>query len=151
MQVSDIIEQKGSRVVSIKAEATLSEIAAVLKKEKIGAVVVLSSNDEIAGIVSERDIVRSIADHGERAWSLSAGEVMVSPVITCDPENSTSDIMDQMLQNQIRHLPVTLDGSLVGIISIGDVVKAVHSELNWMTRVLQDHVVTSAGWATDEA
>lgn len=150
MQVSDIIEEKGSRIVSIKADAKLREIAAVLKKEQIGAAVVLDSNDEISGIVSERDIVRSIADHGERAWGLSAGDVMVSPVITCDPENSTSDVMDQMLQNQIRHLPVSLDGSLLGIISIGDVVKAVHSELNWMAKVLQDQVVASAGWATDE-
>lgn len=151
MRVSEIIEQKGSRVVSIKADATVVEIAAVLKKEKIGAVVVMDSNGELSGIVSERDIVSSIADHGEGGWGLSAVDVMVSPVITCGPDNSTSDIMDQMLQNQIRHLPVSLDGSLVGIISIGDVVKAVHSELNWMTKVLQDQVVASAGWATDEA
>ncbi len=59
--------------------------------------------------------------------------------------------MEQMLENQIRHLPVTSDGAVVGIISIGDVVRAVHGELSWMTKVLHDQVVTSAGWATDEA
>ena len=150
MQVSDILEEKGSRVVSVRAGTSIGEIASVLRKEGIGAVVVLGPNEEISGVVSERDIVRSLAERGEGAWSLSAADIMTSPVVTCDPESSTADIMDQMLKNQIRHLPVSLHGSLVGIISIGDVVKAVHAELNWMTKVLQDQVVTSAGWATDE-
>ena len=150
MQVSDILEEKGSRVVSVRAGTSIGEIASVLRKEGIGAVVVLGPNEEISGVVSERDIVRSRAERGEGAWSLSAADIMTSPVVTCDPESSTADIMDQMLKNQIRHLPVSLHGSLVGIISIGDVVKAVHAELNWMTKVLQDQVVTSAGWATDE-
>jgi CBS domain-containing protein len=150
MQVSDILEEKGNRVVSIRAETSLVEIAKILKTERIGAAVVLGANEEISGIVSERDIVRSIAEQGEGAWRQSAADVMTSPVVTCDPESSISDLMDQMLQKQIRHLPVALRGSLVGIISIGDVVKAVHSELKWMTKVLQDQVVASAGWATDE-
>ena len=75
---------------------------------------------------------------------------MSRDLVTCSPDSSTEDIMAQMLESQIRHLPVVRDGSLVGIISVSDVVKVVLSELKWMTKVLQDQVVAAAGWATDE-
>ena len=75
---------------------------------------------------------------------------MTQSLVTCSPESSTEDIMTQMLESQIRHLPVVENGTLVGMISIGDVVKAVLSELKWMTKVLQDQVVAAAGWSTDE-
>jgi CBS domain-containing protein len=146
MQVSDILENKGGRIVSIGADLPVGDIAVVLKNERIGAAVVLNEQQ-----VSERDIVRAVAEQGEGALRLKAADLMTSSVVTCSPESSTSEIMEQMIEGQIRHLPVSQNGSMVGIISIGDVVKAVHGELNWMTKVLHNQVVTAAGWATDES
>ncbi len=151
MQVSDILQEKGNRVVSVDANASAADIAVVLRSEKIGAALVRKGEAEPLGIVSERDIVHAVAERGESALQLTASELMSRAIVTCAPEASTTEIMEQMLENQIRHLPVTSDGSVVGIISIGDVVRAVHGELSWMTKVLHDQVVTSAGWATDEA
>jgi CBS domain-containing protein len=150
MQVSDILESKGSRIVSVGADSTAANIATLLKTEQIGTVLVLGGEQGLLGIVSERDIVRAIAEQGESALQLSAADLMSRSVVTCAPDTSTLEIMEQMFENQIRHLPVTSNGALVGIISIGDVVRAVHSEMKWMTKVLHDQVVTSAGWATDD-
>ena len=81
---------------------------------------------------------------------MHAADLMNRSVITCTPESSTQEIMEQMLMGQIRHLPVVQGEALVGMISVGDVVKAVLSELKWMTKVLQDQVATAAAWSTDE-
>lgn len=150
MQVSEILGKKGDRVVSIGTDQSIADIAVVLRDERIGAAVVRNGQHDMLGIVSERDIVRAIAEQGENALGLTAAQVMSQSVVTCSPESSTTEIMEQMLESQIRHLPVVRDGSLVGIISVSDVVKVVHAELNWMTKALHDQLVTAAGWATDE-
>jgi CBS domain-containing protein len=150
MQVSDILESKGRRVISIAGSEPVSAAADILSRERIGALLVKLGDEEPAGILSERDIVRGLAEHGHAALDLLASQLMTRDLVTCTPESSTEDIMTQMLEGQFRHLPVVRNGSLVGIISIGDVVKAVLSELKWMTKVLQDQVVAAAGWATDE-
>jgi len=150
MQVSEILAGKGNRVFSIGSGATVSDIAELLRREAIGAAVVKGDGKDMAGIVSERDIVASIAEHGSAALEMRAGDLMNRSVITCTPESSTQELMEQMLMSQIRHLPVVKGDALVGMISVGDVVRAVLSELKWMTKVLQDQVVTAAGWSTDE-
>jgi CBS domain-containing protein len=150
MQVSDILEKKGDRVVSIDSSVTISAVADMLSLEKIGALLVKVDDGELAGIISERDIVRSLAECGPTALNSPVSDFMSQSLVTCSPESSTEDIMTQMLESQIRHLPVVENGSLVGVISIGDVVKAVLSELKWMTKVLQDQVVAAASWSTDE-
>ena len=150
MQVSEILESKGSRVVAVSSGTSTADIAVVLKNEGIGAVVVKDGQEGMIGIVSERDIVHAIAERGDSALSLNAKDLMSGSVVTCGPESSSTDIMDQMTESRIRHLPVTADGSLIGIISVSDVVKAVNGELGWMARALGDQVVSQAGWATDE-
>ena len=150
MQVSDILETKGDRVVSIDGSVNLSTVASTLSLEKVGALLVKAEGGGLAGIISERDIVRSLAERGSAALDLPASDFMSQSLVTCSPETNTDEIMTQMLESQIRHLPVVENGTLVGIISIGDVVKAVLSELKWMTKVLQDQVVAAAGWTTDE-
>jgi CBS domain-containing protein len=150
MQVSDILQTKGNRVVSVDPAVTIASVADTLCRERIGTVLVKEEGGGQAGIISERDIVRSLAEHGALALNLPASDFMTQSLVTCSPESSTEDIMTQMLESQIRHLPVVENGTLVGIISIGDVVKAVLSELKWMTKVLQDQVVAAAGWSTDE-
>lgn len=150
MQVSDILEKKGDRVISIDQTATISAVAERLSQELVGALVVKANGGELTGIISERDIVRGLAEHGPAALDLPVSELMSQSLITCTPKSSTADIIAQMLEKQIRHLPVIRDNALVGIISIGDVVKAVLSELRWMTKVLQDQVVAAAGRSADE-
>ena len=150
MQVSDILEAKGDRVVSVDATAKLLDVAAVLRRENIGAVLVNESGKAMAGIVSERDLVDGLAKHGSAALEMSAADVMTRDLVTCQPDSKSEEIMEQILTSKIRHLPVVQDGALVGIISVADVVKAVLSELRWMTKVLQDQVATAASWSTDE-
>ena len=150
MQVSEILAAKGDRVITIASAASVGDVASTLRREGIGAAVVKSEGKDMAGIISERDIVASLADHGPAALEMHAADLMNRSVITCTPESSTQEIMEQMLMGQIRHLPVVKGDALVGMISVGDVVKAVLSELKWMTKVLQDQVVTAAAWSTDE-
>lgn len=150
MQVSEILAGKGSRVISIGPTDTVRDLASVLRREGIGAAVVKGNGKDLAGIVSERDIVASIAEHGPAALEMHAADLMNRSVITCTPESGTEELMEQMLMSQIRHLPVVKGDALVGMISVGDVVRAVLAELKWMTKVLQDQVVTAAAWSTDE-
>ena len=150
MQVSDILEDKGSNVVAVDPGASISEVAKILSSAGIGAVVVKQGGEGLAGILSERDIVRSIAEHGEGTLKMTAADLMSRSVVTCGPDNNTADIMEQMMGSQIRHLPVVKNDALVGIISVSDVVKTVHGEMKWMTEVLQDQIATAAAWATDE-
>ena len=150
MQVSEILAAKGDRVISVASAASVQDVAGTLRREGIGAAVVKSESKDMAGIISERDIVASVAEHGPAALDMHAADLMNRSVITCTPESSTQEIMEQMMMGQIRHLPVVEGDALVGMISVGDVVRAVLSELKWMTKVLQDQVVTAAAWSTDE-
>ena len=137
-------------MVAVGSDTSAADIAVVLKNEGIGAVVVKNDQEGMMGIVSERDIVHAIAERGDGALSLNAKDLMSGSVVTCAPESSSTDIMEQMTESSIRHLPVTVDGSLVGIISVSDVVRAVNGELSWMAKTLGDQVASQAGWATDE-
>ena len=150
MQVSDILKSKGDRVVAVEPGVTVPDVAATLRRERIGAVLVRDRDGALLGIVSERDIVRSIAEEGPESLNKSAADLMSRSLVTCGPENSTADLIEKMLAEQIRHLPVYDDGELVGIISISDVVKSALSELKWREKVLQQQVVTAVGWSTDE-
>jgi CBS domain-containing protein len=150
MQVSDILKSKGDRVVAVEPGVTVPEVAATLRREGIGAALVRDRDGALLGIVSERDIVRSIAEEGPESLNKSAADLMSRSLVTCGPENSTADLIEKMLAEQIRHLPVYDDGELVGIISISDVVKSALSELKWREKALQQQVVTAVGWSTDE-
>jgi CBS domain-containing protein len=122
MTVGRIINEKGRGVVTARPEASLAEIAAVLAEKKIGAVVV-TQGEAIGGIISERDVVRMLAKHGSEALRMLASDCMTARVITCAPEETIHDVMQKMTSGRFRHLPVVEGGKLIGIISIGDVVK----------------------------
>ena len=150
MQVSDILKTKGDRVLSIEGSSSVSSVANSLARERVGALIIKQGDGELIGIISERDIVRGLAEQGASALDLPASQFMSQDLMTCSPESSTEEIMKQMLENRIRHLPVVQNGTLAGIISIGDVVEAVLSELKWMTQVLQDQVVAAASETEDQ-
>lgn len=123
MYVSDILRNKGARIVSLKADDPVPEAIALLCSNRIGAILVVDNQDHIAGIFSERDLVRGLHRHGKAVVEMAVGELMTSPVITCTPRDPVASIEGMMTANRFRHVPVLEDGQLVGIISIGDVVK----------------------------
>src|SRR4051812_40135599 len=123
MTVRAILDRKGHDVATIAASATLAEAAKQLSERRIGALIVADSSASIEGMLSERDIVRTVAAHGPSALSRAVREVMTSEVITCAEADTVASLMEQMTRGKFRHLPVVHEGRLVGIISIGDVVK----------------------------
>jgi CBS domain-containing protein len=123
MAVTHILKQKGREVITVTPATPLKEVADTLAKHRIGAVVVSDGKSGIAGIVSERDVVRAFSAHGGGVTGKSAGDIMTARVYTCSPRDSETDLMALMTEHRIRHLPVVDDGKLAGMISIGDVVK----------------------------
>jgi len=150
MKVAEILQDKGNRVVTAAPDSQLAEVARILLQENIGAVLVKAGDSGILGIVSERDIVRAIARDGATILERPVSDVMTKSVITCSPDTNSEALMEKMLSSHVRHLPVTEDGVLLGIVSIGDVVKSVVTGLKWVRSALQEQLVTSAGWSTDE-
>lgn len=123
MTVRSILDAKGRRVVVIAPDKTLAQAIAVLADNKIGAVVVCDDSQRIKGILSERDVVRALAAKKDKAESMSVSEFMTSAVQLCHERHTVLQVMEIMTRNRFRHLPVEEGGKLVGIISIGDVVK----------------------------
>ncbi len=140
MQVRQVIAQKELDVVTTRPEASIAEAAALLKEKNIGAVVVTKSDGAISGILSERDIVRGLPDHGGKLLDKKVADLMTKEVTTCTPEDRIEDIMKLMTSGRFRHLPVVADGRLAGIISIGDVVKNRLRELESETSDLRQYI-----------
>ncbi|PLR28077.1 inosine-5-monophosphate dehydrogenase [Caulobacter zeae] len=123
MLVSQILKTKGDLVFTASPQETVGAAAALLHSRKVGAMVVLEADESIAGILSERDIVRQIAKEGASALSKPISACMTRDVIFAQPDESVDDLLAKMTDRRIRHLPVAKGGRLVGIISIGDLVK----------------------------
>lgn len=123
MLISDVLHGKGRAVVTIPADATVTEAIAKLAEKKIGALVVEDRWLKMAGIFSERDFLNWAARHGANVLDHKVGEVMTSPVITCAASDRIDTVLARMTIARIRHMPVAEDGHLVGIVSIGDLVK----------------------------
>jgi len=141
MFVSDILSQKGGLVYSVTPAASVAEVAQQLSVRRIGSVLVLNDSSEVVGIVSERDVVRATASHGAKALELEARQVMTRDVVTCDPDDSIEEVMQTMTSGRFRHLPVVQHGELLGLISIGDVVKARLEEATHETEALKAYIV----------
>src|SRR5450631_1491567 len=124
MTIAAILKHKGHNVVTIDPTATVPEIAARLAEYRIGAVLVMDKADQMLGIVSERDIVRSLATNGPRTLEMTAGQLMTRAVHLAHPDMTVEEAMRKMTMGRIRHLPVMHDGAVVGMVSIGDVVKS---------------------------
>jgi CBS domain-containing protein len=142
MRVATILSEKGATVATIDSTATLADAAAELRLRGVGALVVSRDGRTIEGIISERDIVRRLAERGELAMHEAVGVVMTVEVRTCDPADTSEDLMRVITEHRTRHLPVVVDGALSGIVSIGDIVKARLTELEQEARTLHDYIVT---------
>jgi CBS domain-containing protein len=140
MQISTILQSKGTLVVSISRELTILDATRELTRYGIGAIVVCDSPDGIDGILSERDIARAVAAHGADALELKVADVMTTEVTTCAPTDTTDELAEVMTAKRIRHLPVMDDGRIVGVVSIGDIVKHRLDELQVETRTLHEYL-----------
>lgn len=123
MNVATILKTKGRAVTTARPDTSVSEIAAKLASKKIGAIVIVGEAGRVAGIVSERDLVRVIAEFGPAGLQKEAADVMTRQVVSCQESATLDELMDVMTTGRFRHIPVVEDGALVGLISIGDVVK----------------------------
>ena len=135
MTVAAILKQKGPDVAAVRPTTTIADLARMLSERRIGAVVVQDAEEKLLGIISERDIIHAIAAHGPACLPMAAGDLMTRAVRTATPTTTVAEAMELMTTGRFRHLPVVQGGELVGIISIGDVVKA--------RIVQQDHEVDS--------
>lgn len=123
MAVAHILRQKGSAVHSVVPGDSVQTIVNALGRHRIGAVLVMDRDGHLAGIVSERDVVRAMAGDAAAVATKTAADIMTARVKTCGPGDTEADLMALMTEHRIRHLPVLSDGRIVGMISIGDVVK----------------------------
>ena len=143
MTVKAILSRKGKEVLTIEPTATLAAAVKMLAQRRIGALVVTGPGRRIVGIISERDVVRLLDEKGAAALSASVAEVMTRKVVTCDRNETIAEIMERITSGRFRHVPVVEHGRLVGLVSIGDVVKARLSELEHEQDALREYIRTA--------
>ena len=139
MTVADILRAKGSNVITVPPTATILTLVHLLKLKRIGALIVSRDGKTIDGIVSERDVAWGLAEHGADLLNLQVADLMTKSVLTCSPDDTTASIARIMTERRLRHLPVETRGELVGVISIGDVVKHRLDEMQVEANVLRDY------------
>lgn len=140
MKLSRILQHKGGTVFTVRPERPILEVVVELEQRRIGAVVVADDKGAMVGILSERDIVHALADKGTDLSRLTAADLMTADVQTCTPEHDVDHVMRKMTAGAFRHVPILDDGRLVGIISIGDVVRARIDELENERAELQRYI-----------
>ena len=123
MTIAAILKHKGNDVARVPPTATVAEVASRLGERRIGAILVMDNADQLLGIVSERDIVRALPKHGAVVLEMTAAQLMTQVLHTTTPQTSCLQALEQMTERRVRHLPVLDEGRLVGVVSIGDVVK----------------------------
>lgn len=143
MRVEDILRQKGTDVATTSPDVSIRSALAQLRDRDIGALVVATSTKPVSGILSERDIVRALAERGTDVMSETVGQNMTTSVISCAPDELLTDAMSTMTTRRFRHMPVVEAGKLVGIVSIGDLVKHRLDELEFEASNLRAYIATA--------
>ena len=138
MKVTEILHSKGADVITIWPGASLRSAVERMTKRNVGALVVVNDDGKVVGMLAEREVVHALADSAERALNESVADVMSHQPITCGPRDRLADLMAVMTEHRVRHLPVVEDGHLLGLVSIGDLVKARLGELEFESNVLRD-------------
>lgn len=140
MQLSTIIAAKGADVITVRPDASVADLVALLAEHRIGALVVSQDGRTITGIVSERDVVHAMA-RGAEALSESVSSIMTTTVFSSPPETHIEDLMALMTEKRVRHIPITdADGLLIGIVSIGDIVKMRLGELEAERQAMLEYI-----------
>jgi len=143
MNVKDILSQKGCDVLTLEPTATLATAMDILARRRIGALVITGADRRIVGIISERDIVRALAEAGTTILESPVAESMTRKVVSCGQNETIAEIMGRMTAGKFRHVPVVEQGRLIGIVSIGDIVKARLEELERDQDALRDYIRTA--------
>lgn len=141
MHVADILKAKGSKVLTVHPDLSITFLAQRLRMERIGALVVSETGDTADGIISERDVAHGLAEFGAEVLRRTAADLMTKAVVTCSPSDTIAQVAKVMTDRRIRHMPVTEGRRLVGIISIGDVVKHRLDELELEANVMRDYAI----------
>jgi CBS domain-containing protein len=139
MKISDILRYKGANVVTIAPTGTVTALLAELAEHRVGALVV-ADGKRVAGIVSERDVVRALATRGAAALDAAVSDIMTTDLVTCDATDDVDEVATTMTERRIRHIPVMTDGSLAGIVSIGDVVSSRMRQLEQERTQLEQYI-----------
>ena len=143
MTVKAILSGKGRAIITIGAQATLDDAAKMLSQHRIGAVIVADGSGSLIGMLSERDIVRVLAEHGATALERTVDQAMTRRVMTCGESDTVGEIMERMTTGRFRHLPVLEGERLIGLISIGDVVKHRIGEFEAESTAMRDYIATA--------
>ena len=143
MNVKNILARKGDEVFTIEPAATLATAMEILARRRIGALVITGADHRMVGIISERDIVRVLVERGTEMLQSPVSEIMTRKVVTCGQNETIAEIMGRMTAGKFRHVPVVEQGRLIGIVSIGDVVKARLEELEREQDALRDYIRTA--------
>jgi CBS domain-containing protein len=143
MIVKNILAGKGGNVITINPTADVIMAVKLMAERGIGAVVVLGADHRVVGILSERDIVKALAEHGSAVLSELVSQVMTREVKTCSEDDTIGDLMGRMTTGRFRHMPVVQQEKLVGIVSIGDVVKSRVEEIGQETKMLREYIQTA--------
>jgi CBS domain-containing protein len=141
MSVREILKAKGANVETIQSDATVADAIEQLRDESIGALVVSPDEETVEGVFSERDVVAGLAEHHDAVLNMKVSDLMTKSVTTCSPEDSVQKVMLEMTERRARHFPVLEDGRLVGIVSLGDVVKNRLDEVELENKVLRDSYI----------
>ncbi|MGX7679683.1 CBS domain-containing protein [Jatrophihabitans sp. DSM 45814] len=143
MLIADLLKHKGSSVYTIAPAESITGLLAALAEHRVGALVVVDG-DDIVGIISERDVVRSLHQGGAVILEAEVSELMTSPVVSCSPEDPIDQIAGLMTERRFRHMPVVTDGKLSGIVTIGDVVAARIRQLEFDRQHLEHYIAQGA-------
>jgi len=140
MTVAQILKQKGSKVLTVEATDSVQHALEIMKERHIGALLVCGKGGKIEGVLSERDVVRALPEVGGKLLKSPVSSLMTKDVITCSPDHTVREVMEVMTEKRFRHLPVVKGGKLVGLISIGDAVKARISETEQEAEALKQYI-----------
>jgi CBS domain-containing protein len=143
MTVRAILSRKGNDIATLEPNATLAAAMKILAERRIGALVITGADQRIVGILSERDIVRTLAERGPSALDKPLADVMTRKVVTCSQSETVCEIMERMTSGKFRHVPVVEQGRLIGIVSIGDIVKSRLEEMEREQAALHDYIRTA--------
>jgi CBS domain-containing protein len=148
MNVKDILSQKGDEVLTVEPNPSVATAIDILAQRQIGSLVVTGVDHRIVDIVSERDVIRVLVEHGVEILQSPVSEIITRNVVSCELNETITDIMERMTLSKFRHVPVVDQGRLIGIVSIGDVVKARLEELEHEQDLLCDYIrTTTFGWS----
>lgn len=138
MRISDVLADKGGHVVTVWSDTRLGYVTQLFDTRKIASVVVTDRSGRQVGIVTDRELVRALARHGAQALELRASQVMLSPALACGPDDTVGEVLRLMTDNRIRHILVLRDAAMLGIVSIGDLVKIRLTDAELENRVLRE-------------